>query len=362
MRSRRTHLGRGVDPSAPTAPSTRRGPFTPLLSLLVAGLFACGEGTGWSASSENTLGDGGEVVSQASQGNLPPFFDRVVAAPYATAFRGTRRVVLRRDGETFDYLEEVGADGTGRFAVEVPQTQALPPGLDPTLTTLLLEQRARFGYRVRDPHITDLAVFAANWRVTVRSRDTVVAGHPCWRLEVERVTPLAPVEARYELDVEPRTGLVLGWRELDTTGLVHAEVVYQTLTFGADVSAMDLRDRDVVAVDLDPLGDLAAQVGAAVHMPNLPPPGFVLEEVELLTLSATEEWLKFVYTDGFERAYFLHAVDRTQAAPAPSTSHVAHAPFGNWTFALGQVQDVDVIVAGKVPAQYLADLIQSAIR
>jgi hypothetical protein len=38
-----------------------------------------------------------------------------------------------------------------------------------------------------------------------------------------------------------------------------------------------------------------------------------------------------------------------------------HFPFGSWTFAVGRVNGSSVIAGGKVPAQYLAELIQSAI-
>lgn len=333
-----------------------------LFGAAVSALAGCGDHSEWSAETEHQLGSTGGIVTQASSGALPPFFDRVVRAPETTAFRGTRRVVLHRGGEVFDYTEVVGADGTGRFAVEVPSVQAAPPTLDPAIAPLLLEQRARFGYRVRDPHITDLATFAANWRVTVASRDTLVAGHACWTLEIERAVPLASVDVSYELDVEPRTGFVLAWRERDTAGQLHADVAFQSFEFDADVSGMDLRERDLVAVDLDPLVDYSAQVGATVRMPNLAPPGFVLEEVEHLTLPSGDEWVKFVFTDGLERAFFLHRVERGTTPPALAPSRVDHAPFGSWTLAVGEVAGVEVMAAAKVPAQFLAELIQSAIR
>lgn len=326
-----------------------------------AATICCGDSSTWSASTSTGPDAGGGVVVQASSGAWPAFFDRIVTAAQTTAFRGTRRVVLIRGGEVFDYLEDVGADGTGRFDVVVPHVYQFPAGLDPVITPILLENRGRFGYRVRDAWVTDLGVLALNWRVSVLSRDLIVAGHPCWRVQLERLYPLATVDVRYQLDVEPRTGFVLGWRESDTQGQLSAEVVYQTFEFDGDVSTMALRERDLAAVELDPLGDLTSQVGARVYVPSLPPPGFVLEAVELVTLSPGREFVKFAYTDGLERAYFLHQVDRSQASPQPSTSVVNTVPFGKWNFALCRVSGVEVVVAGKVPEHYLLELIQSAI-
>lgn len=286
----------------------------------------------------------------------------MVDAPYNTAFRGTRRVQLHRNGDTYDFIEDVGADGQGRIAVEVPSVSQVPPQLDPVLAPLYLVQRGLFGYRVRDPHITDLALFAANWRVDVLSRDVVVAGQHCWRLDLRRVVALAAVDLRFEFDVEPRTGFILAWREYDTTGVLFGDVAFQTFEFGGDVTGMNLRERDVVALDLDPQGDLSAQVNAPVRVPSLPPPGFELEEVEQVTAGPNEDWIKFVYSDGLERTLFAHRLDRTQSAPLPVISTLNHVPFGAWTFSFGEIERVRLVATGKVPARYLSELVQSAFR
>ena len=352
----------------------RRAP-RPLRSLCLGGaLFAagCGDEGAWSISS-STGGDPDAplVVVQSSGATLPAFFTQMVSAPYATAFLGLRRVILHRDAGVFDYHELVGADGRGRTAIEVGQVLRHPPELDPTMAELLLAQRGRFGYRVRDPQVTDLARFALNWAVTVLARDTPIAGQTCWRLDVRRTNPLSSDDSVYELAVEPATGLILAWRETDMLGNVRSEVEFLTFELGADVSAMDLRARDFDIVELDPSVELSTQVGAPVHEPTLAPPGFELELVELVTLPAPglpsggatgDEWVKFAYTDGLERVFFMHLVDRSVALPAPRTSNILHFPFGSWTFVMGEVRGTSVIVAGKVPAQYLAELIQSAVR
>jgi len=344
-----------------------------LTGMLVAA--GCGDNGAWSVST-STGGDptASTVVVQNAGSSLPAFFVRMPTAPYQTAFFGTRRVALHRDGGVFDYIERVGADGQGRTAVEVPQVFRTPVEFDPAFAQMLLEQRGRFGYRVRDPQVTDLARFALNWEVTVLARDTPIAGRSCWRLDVRRVSPLSLDDSVYELAVEPGTGLVLAWRETDSLGNVRSEVEYLTFELGADVSAMDLRARDFGVVELDPALDLTTQVGAPVHAPTLPPPGFELEVIELVTLPAAapnpggpvgpaaEQWVKFGYTDGFERAYFAHLVDRAASLPAPTTSNVVHFPFGSWTFAIGSVDGCTVIAAGKVPGQYLGELIQTALQ
>jgi hypothetical protein len=193
-----------------------------------------------------------------------------------------------------------------------------------------------------------------------------VAGHACWRLEVRRATPMTERGVRYELDVEPETGLVVAWREFGGDGALHSDVGYVQLELDADLSGelgeMNLRARDLVATDLDPHADLTGQVGAEVGRPSLPPPGFHLEEVEHLSPMASEEWVKFVYTDGFERAFFLQRLDRGPSSRAQRHDFVAHAPLGPWRFAVGDTRGRSVIAAGKVPAQYLGELIQSSNR
>jgi hypothetical protein len=356
----------------------RRRP-RPVGSLCLWGALvaaSCGDNSAWSVSS-STGGDpaGSLVVVQSSSGVLPAFFAQMVSAPYTTAFFGERRVVLHRDAGVFDYVEAVGADGHGRTAIEVRQLYRHPPELDPTYAQMLLTQRGRFGYRVRDPQVTDLALFALNWEVTVLARDTLIAGQSCWRLDVRRAAPLSNDDSVYELAVEPVTGLVLAWRETDFGGNVRSEVEFLTFELGADVSTMDLRERDFGVVVLDGALDLSTQVGAAVHEPELCPPGFEREVIELLTVPVTapppsgntggttaDEWVKFAYTDGFERVFFMHLVDRAVSLPAPSTSKIVHFPFGSWTFAVGPVNGSSVIAAGKVPPQYLAELIQSAMQ
>ncbi len=351
----------------------------PVRSLCLWGALvaaACGDNGAWSFSS-STGGDpnGSSVVVQSSGAALPPFAAKMVSAPHRTVFSGTRRVILHRDAGVFDYIELVGADGQGRTAVEVPRVFRLPPELDPTIAQMLLAQRGRFGYRVRDPQVTDLARFALNWQVTVLARDTLIAGQSCWRLDVRRATPLATDDSVYELAVEPDTGLILAWRETDNLGNVRSEVEYLTFELGADVSAMDLHARDFGVVELDAGLDWSTQVGATVHDPVLAPPGFELEVVELLSLPAVasppggprgglpgDEWVKFAFTDGFERVFFMHLVDRSASLPALTTSNVAHFTFGSWTFAVGRVRGCSVVAAGKVPAHYLAELIQSAMR
>jgi len=338
------------------------------VSAFLASAAGCGGEFSATVGAPADAGNQNTIVVQGTVNALPPFFDSVVHAPYRTAFRGIRRVAMHRGSVSYEYLEEVGADGTGKFAVAVLEVLAIPPTLEPALAPLLLGQRARFGYRVRDPHFTDLELLAQNWRVLVVARDVVVAGHPCWRVELERFAPLGLNDARYELDIEPRTGLVLAWRERDARGQLQAEVAYETLAFDADVQDMDLRDRDFAVSELDPLVDFTSQVGAEARLPSLAPPGFELARAELLRLPTGEEWVKFVFTDGFERAFFLHRLDRSDQVEASSPgsarlpSHVDHAPFGPWTFAVGEVSGVSVIAAGKVPARYLGELIQSAVR
>jgi len=344
---------------------SRRTFARPLLAALAAAwTAACDDAGSWSVETDTGAA---AVVTQGSGAALPPFLGAMRGAPYQTAFTGTRRVVLHREGATFDYIEDVGADGTGRFAVEVPLVSALPPEFDPALAAPLLAQRGRFGYRVRDPQVTDLAQLALNWDVHVVARDARVAGHTCWRLELRRRAPLSAHDVVYELAVDPRTGLVLAWREADLAGQVRSEVEYLTLQYGGDTSGMDLRERDVTAVDLDPTQDLAPQVGAPVHLPTLTPPGFALEEVELLSVppavtgGALDEWVKAVFTDGLERVHFLHRVDRTVALPQAQPGALDLVTFGSWTFGLGTVNGVRVMVAGKVPSLYLEELVQTAV-
>ena len=242
--------------------------------------------------------------------------DRMHDAPDTTAFFGTRTVVMHRDGETFEFIEDVGADGTGAFAVEVPSVQRTPSSLDPIVARLSCSSAVRSptARAIRGSPTSQRSSSTGAWRsprAPSSSPVTTAGASRCGGAKRSAWTPCATSSTSSRAPASS-----LAWRESNSAGQLLSSVEYTSFDFGADVSHMTLVGRAFPVTALDPSAGLPGQIGASVLEPDLAPPGFALEAVELIEPEPGKEWMKFIYTDGFERAYFLHRVDRSGRAAA----------------------------------------------
>lgn len=95
------------------------------LGVVTLGLVGC------SADPKGAGGEGAPTTAESSSGSLPPFLDLVSRAKDNTSFRGTRRFRLVNGQGVLEVREDVGADGTGQFAIELLDTFSLLPDTDP---------------------------------------------------------------------------------------------------------------------------------------------------------------------------------------------------------------------------------------
>lgn len=326
----------------------------PLASaLLIAALGACSGGALADArTSERTQENFGG-------GGAPPFLDMMPEAHLRLAYRGIQRVELERSTPPVEYLEDVGCDGAGQFAVS-PLAVIEPSGLDEPLFLGLAELRAGLTFRYRDFRISDANLFQSNYLLQVEPETPIVADVQCVRLRAERIGAGANGH-QYLVDVDPTTGLVLRWEERDDLDALVARVGFESFAYDADLSDLDLQDKLFTAQAHNPTDNIESSVGFPVLEPALPPTGFVLDTVE--TMGTPEgEWVKFEYTDGLERVFLLHK-EQVQSSfqNAASLGKVRTGALGSWTVVTGHVQGWEVILAGKVSESVLLDMLQSAL-
>lgn len=321
-------------------------------SLLAVGLLAVGCGD--SRTSAAAGGVDGPPPTFGPGGDDTPFLEKNPTARFENAFRGTCLVELLYDPQSpVTYREEVGSDGNGKFSVEVLEVLFSHP--DPELFKALQYARRVFSYRFRDFRIKDYQAFLQNYRTVIVDDDTSVAGVPCVQVEVERVVDTF---ARYRVDVDPETGLVLRWQESDpVSGEVRARVTFETFQLDADVSDMELVSRlfDTETYDRT-VDDLEQAMGFEVRFPGfLPGSHFVVQdEVEKLVDELGETWAKIYVTDGLETIVLMHT------APAVSVDRVTAVRFGSWGALQSDYLDHMVLCAGKATEDDLALVLQSA--
>ena len=109
--------------------------------------------------------------------SLDDLLVRMPRAPYSTAYRGTRLLERRLDvdgrPDALVLREEVSADGTGAFRVELVDVVEAASG-DPGLTRAKLSPRGPFNYHFRDPRVRDAARLGENYRIEVSPSATPV--------------------------------------------------------------------------------------------------------------------------------------------------------------------------------------------
>jgi hypothetical protein len=124
---------------------------------------------------------------------------------------------------------------------------------------------------------------------------------------------------------------------------------------------MPLQDHLFATQSFSPAGDLESSLGFDVLVPALPPTGYVLDRVELMSTD-DGDWAKLQYTDGLERVFLLHqAQDQSGFQGSASAGTVCTGGLGRWSLVDGNVQGFEVILAGKVAQDDLLDMLKSAL-
>jgi hypothetical protein len=169
----------------------------------------------------------------------------------------------------------------------------------------------------------------------------------------------------YRVEVDPKTGLVMRWRET-ANHVVVATVEFETFTLTPDLSGVELHGP---RFEVEPLSTNAAtqaqQMGFAFQLPQLLPDGYRLVRAERIETPAGP-WVSATYGDGAEQIFYLFT-DEPSAPTLHGSSPVqpAHVvrlfQVGPWTAAEGEFGNKHCAAVGKVGESALLDMIQSAI-
>ena len=330
------------------------------LAACLLALAACGGGV--------PAGNGSGTDGPPTYGSSgpPDYFAMGPDAPFSTAYRGTRMVELYYDAQApMVYREDVGSDGQGKFSVE---TLDVLISSDPNtpLFLLLQAQRQALIYRHRDFRIRDLGLFLGNYDYVVAPNPTTVAGVTCDRVQVQA---RVGAKSRFEVDIDPTTGLVLAWEEYDLdTGNLEARIAFEIYTPDGDLSDMVLIDRVFQTSEYGVhTEDFKQALGFDPLIPKLQPgAGYQLGvQAEVLVVDG-ENWAKLYLSDGMATCIFMDSVPIRSGGLGAGTSEkkdeVAIMQVGSWSSLRGTVRGHEVIMAGRVSELDLATVLDSSLR
>jgi len=323
-------------------------------------LVACGGGVPGGGS-----GTEGPPVYGAT--GPPDYFAMGPTAPFTTAYRGLRKVELYYDAHApMVYREDVGSDGQGKFCVETLDV-LVSSNPNTSLFLLLQTQRQAQIYRHRDFRIRDLGLFLANYDYVVVPTATTVAGVTCDRIQVQA---RAAAHSRFEVDIDPSTGLVMAWEEYDlVTGNLDARIAFETYVPDGDLSDMALIDRVFQTSTYGVhTGGFRNALGFPPLIPQLQPGvGYQLvPEAEVLVVNG-QNWAKLYLTDGMGTCIFMDSMQVLPGASGASGAserkdEVAVMQVGSWSSLRGTVRGYSVIMAGRVSELDLATVLDSSLR
>lgn len=331
---------------------------------LASGVLSCGDSYSFQTSTGLT-----STARATGGGSNPTFLMLVPGAKDTTPFRGVLRERVVQDNGVLETRQDVGADGTGDFAIELLEIISLPPDLNPLTFPIAFENALRAQWQVGGFRLRDLDRAAQNYSIRVLPQTHYVDGIPCVRVEFVRNAPLGRRPGHYEADIDPETGFVLGWREFDDTGQPIVESEYESFDYGAVVTNLNLRGPTFSAQPLDLAGDLSQQAGFDVHYPDVLPDGFEVISGEIMDVPTSfaqgasvvirpGKWVRFVATDGIETITFVH--NDLQAPTAMVTSEIKMSRVGAWEVGYGEIHGTTFAIAGRVTEDQLQQILESA--
>lgn len=370
---------------------------TPILSLaLCLALTACADqGAGGSGDG----GSGGASVAVAPSGDSPLSSNTIIQGGGTTLaallldmetafeesdFAGRRHVwemhpSATGPAEAIETIEDVGYDGNGHYAIELVDAVSLPVGINERNFDMTFARSVDARWKSRDFRMRSRVLAAQSYSIMATGELPVVAGISCVTIEFRRNVPVSDRPSHYKVDVDPSTGVVLGWREFDVFGQTLVRSEYETFSYGADLSNMKLGSGafDAVGLDLRSTSSLDQQAGFTVRLPDVLPIGYAWSEarkIELpadLTVDAESllpggEWIRLVATDGIETLSFAHAATKvpgvTAGASNPTGKEVLNVlTDGTWEIGFGAVSDMSFVIMGRVFATELRQVVESAL-
>jgi hypothetical protein len=328
---------------------------TAALALALALALGCGRSPAQSAprAPRASLAGGGP----------PNFLAQIPDAPFQNSYFARRHVWQTfsdtSGNETLEYIESVWSDGQGHF--NVTPEHVLQPALPPhSEQVFLLMQKAREGFvfRLRDFRIQQLDTFLQAYTVEDLAQTVDVAGQTCQRLRIREQTP-GP--SYWEIDVEPKSGLILATREFLQDGTLVSLV--ETLEFqpNPDLSGITLH-QDLPAVPFTP-ANAQDLLGFVPPQPTFLPQGFACVKSERV-VQGTANWARYTYTNGGETLFLLcrrepPVGDGPKDPAGPYTLKIFRA--GRWSVVQGNFGLDRIIALGREPESILEQIVKSAV-
>lgn len=322
-------------------------------ALLACGLTACNDSAG---SSSIELGAGSGLIADGTSALSAD----LASAPWQVAYHGVRRFDFLTESPAVSYKEAVSADGLGQFGLRVVEVFA--PRADAAGFIAKQAQNEGFNYRYRGFHVLDPFLFEANYTVQLLNQEQVVAGVNCTRLLVHKRSDVdQPVPNHYLVDMDPESSLVLGWQELDSTGVLVSKMVFESFALGLAENPIPMGTGSLSGseseIAIEDLGSLDAQF--EILSPTLLPAEFRLYRAYEVLDASQSLWVRQVFTDGAGALIFMHKRQKSLIAGASPNSTMGVYEEGQWTILMGEVNGYSLLAVGKLGSNEIQDFVSS---
>ncbi|MDF1837727.1 MAG: hypothetical protein P1V35_07665 [Planctomycetota bacterium] len=321
-------------------------------AILTLGLIACGAGT----SSSDTIEfgpDNGVVASGTSA-----LAANLSQAPWQVEYHGVRRLEFLTERPVVEYREKVSADGRGQFGIQVIDVAS--SGLDTASFLAEQAQNEGFNYRYRGFRVLDPFLFEINYTVQLLNQEQVVAGVDCTRILVrKRLGSAHTTPNHFIVDMEPNTGLVLGWQELTPSGVLLSKMEFESFGFGPADEPIPMGAGSLEETELDPQDLAGSNAPFAVLRPRLLPAEFRLSRAYEVRDASNKLWIRQVFTDGEGALIFMHKKQASANAGDSKASTLGILEQGQWTVVMGDVNGYSLLAVGKMGANEIEDFVSS---
>ncbi|MCP5021763.1 MAG: hypothetical protein GY930_08290 [bacterium] len=325
-------------------------------ALLACGLAGCGGATIDPAA----VGTGIDIEQSIADGTTA-LAANLASAPWQTQYHGVRRLDFFTEQPAVSYRETVAADGHGKFGIQV--TEVLTPHHDAPGFIAKQAQNEGFNYRYRGFRVLDPFLFETNYTVQLLNQNQMVAKIACNRILVRKRFQSSNDDTNhYLVDMDPRSGLVLAWQELDSQGNLLSRMAFESFGMGpaADSIPMGtgaLNQEEVSAHDFD-----GQEVPFDVLRPSLLPANYRLSRVFLVVDSSADLWVRQVFTDGHGALVFMHRETGTQVAGSNVNDTVGIYKEGQWTLLMGDVNGYSLLAAGRMDVNKIEEMVSSCFQ
>jgi len=195
------------------------------------------------------------------------------------------------------YREELISDGQSKFSLKVLETLiGMPMDWDSRKRI-----REGFAFRYGTFEVRDLSLAAQNFVIYATGSTRIIAGRLSDHFSI---SALVGVGSRYEIWVDPISGLVLRSERHDASDVLRFTREYEALNLAPDLSTAVWFQGVHNEIQLDMTQPLGDQVGLPVLTPSLLPAGYSLLNAFQLT-DQGQTWIKLVYSNGIEPLFML---------------------------------------------------------